>query len=68
MPGVPGASSTGLSVPNGPMPVDAGMPPVITQIPIPPDCQSPGFPGGEQHVDTASVEAQLVATFRRRPS
>ena len=37
------------------------MPPVITQIPIPPDCQSPGFPGGDQHVDTASIEAQLTA-------
>jgi cytochrome c peroxidase len=56
---LPGA--TGLSIGNAASPVDAGMPPVITQIPIPPDCQSPGFPGGDQHVDTASIEAQLTA-------
>jgi len=55
----PGA--TGLSIGDTRVPVDAGMPPVITQIPIPPDCQSPGFPGGDQHVDTASIEAQLTA-------
>jgi len=40
--------------------LDVGMPPLITQIPIPPDCQSPGFPGGDQHIDLASVRAQLV--------
>jgi cytochrome c peroxidase len=37
------------------------MPPVMTQIPIPPDCQNPGFPGGDQHYDFPSIRAQLVA-------
>jgi cytochrome c peroxidase len=38
-----------------------GLPPVMTMIPIPPDCQSPGFPGGDQHYDFPSIRAQLVA-------
>jgi cytochrome c peroxidase len=37
------------------------MPPLIKEIPIPPDCQHPGFPGGDQHLDFDSVRAQLVA-------
>src|SRR3954454_9035056 len=36
-------------------------PPVMTEIPIPPDCQNPGFPGGDQHFDFPSIRAQLVA-------
>jgi cytochrome c peroxidase len=35
-------------------------PPLIEMIPVPPDCQNPGFPGGDQHLDFASVRAQLV--------
>src|SRR4051812_12662772 len=35
--------------------------PVMTEIPIPPNCQSPGFPGGDQHYDFDSIRAQLVA-------
>jgi cytochrome c peroxidase len=35
-------------------------PPVMTEIPIPPDCQNPGFPGGDQHFDFPSIRAQLV--------
>src|SRR5437764_6813693 len=36
------------------------MPPLLKEIPIPPDCQHPGFPGGDQHLDFDSVRAQLV--------
>jgi cytochrome c peroxidase len=53
----------GAQVPTPPA-QDAGgvlMPPVMTQIPIPPDCQNPGFPGGDQHYDFPSIRAQLVA-------
>jgi cytochrome c peroxidase len=39
---------------------EVGQPPLIEMIPIPPNCQSPGFPGGDQHLDFASVRAQLV--------
>jgi len=35
--------------------------PVLTEIPIPPNCQHPGFPGGDQHYDFDSIRAQLVA-------
>lgn len=35
--------------------------PVLTQIPILPNCQSPGFPGGDQHYDFDSIRAQLIA-------
>jgi cytochrome c peroxidase len=46
-------------------PLDGGfgdyeIPPVITMIPVPPNCQNPGFPGGDQHLDFESVRAQLV--------
>ncbi|MFZ5890456.1 MAG: cytochrome B6 [Myxococcota bacterium] len=35
--------------------------PKITQIPIPPNCQHPGFPGGDQHYDFDAIRAQLIA-------
>jgi cytochrome c peroxidase len=38
-----------------------GTPGLMTEIPIPPDCNSPGFPGGDEHYDFPSIRAQLVA-------
>src|SRR3954468_23390229 len=35
--------------------------PVMTKIPIPPNCQHPGFPGGDQHYDFDAIRAQLIA-------
>lgn len=35
--------------------------PVMTEVPIPPNCQHPGFPGGDQHYDFDAIRAQLVA-------
>jgi len=35
--------------------------PVMTEIPIPANCQHPGFPGGDQHYDFDSIRAQLIA-------
>jgi cytochrome c peroxidase len=50
-----------FQTPGGPpVMVDAGMAPLMTQVPIPPDCQNPGFPGGDQHYDFASIKAQLA--------
>jgi cytochrome c peroxidase len=40
---------------------DAYAAPKMTEVPIPPNCQHPGFPGGDQHYDFDSIRAQLVA-------
>lgn len=51
-------------------PADAGAPdnafagaadaPKMTAIPIPDNCQHPGFPGGDQHYDFEAIRAQLI--------
>lgn len=54
------ASPGDSSAPDGAF-AGAADAPKMTEIPIPDNCQHPGFPGGDQHYDFDSIRAQLIA-------
>jgi cytochrome c peroxidase len=64
-PSRPTRSLSGRSVFGSPeagvvIPREAGGPPPLFHLTAPPDCQNPGFPGGDQHVDFGELRSFLV--------